>query len=130
MDLDLRAEVVLSAQLTPVGPKERTLEGEPFESELVLHKDSVTEMGIWEVTPGTFEGRKDGVCEVMHIVKGAGSITDQSGRVTAIAPGVILFAPDGWRGIWRVTETLRKTYVISATPAGDRLEPALAGHEG
>src|SRR5580693_7806777 len=97
MEVNLRAETVLAATLQPVGPKARALEGDPFESELVLHKDELVEMGIWEVTPGSFEGHKDGVCEYMHIVTGAGEIVDASGQVTRIAPGVVMFAPDGWR---------------------------------
>ena len=62
----LRAEAVLHAQLEPTGPKANTIGGEPMESELVLHKDEFVEIGIWEVTPGTFLGIKDGVYEVMH----------------------------------------------------------------
>ena len=118
---DLRAESVLDAGLTPIGPKADSVDGHPFESELVLYKDDGVEIGIWEVTPGKFPGSKDGCCECMHFVKGAGTITDESGSVTEIHPGVVAFAADGWRGTWNVTSTVRKTFVICASPRkGDR----------
>jgi uncharacterized cupin superfamily protein len=118
--LDLKAEVVLAATLEVTGPKQNATAGEPIESELVIYKDSATEVGIWEVTPGEFLGHKSGAWEYMHFVQGAGTITDESGNVTEIGPGVVAFAPDGWRGTWRVTATVRKTYVISASPGADR----------
>jgi uncharacterized cupin superfamily protein len=111
----LSAETVLAADLGLLGPRENAVEGEPTESELVIHKDDAHEVGIWEVTPGTFPGAKDGIWEVMHFVRGAGTITSESGDVVEIRPGVVVYAPDGWRGTWRVTETVRKTYVIGTT---------------
>jgi uncharacterized protein len=116
---DLRAEEVLQARLTAIGSKANSLGGEPFESELLLYKDDDVESGIWEVTPGIFPGRKDGCWEYMHFVTGAGTITDESGHVIEIRPGVAAFAPDGWRGTWNVTSTVRKTFVIGKTRRKD-----------
>ena len=119
MSIDIRAEDVAAAKLTPIGPKANTISGEPFESELVMSKDDVTETGIWEVTPGVCRGSKIGMWEYMHFVSGAGTITDESGNVTEIRPGVACFIPDGWTGVWNVTETVRKTFVISSVPGGN-----------
>ena len=112
---ELQPQFVLAAVLNEVGLKPNALAGSPVESELVMYVDDNTEMGIWEVTPGTFRGSKEGVCELMHFAQGAGTITDESGAVTHISPGLSIFVPDGWRGTWNVTSTVRKTYVISRT---------------
>ena len=50
----------------------------------------------------------------MQFVAGSGTITDANG-VTEIQPGVTMFTPDGWTGIWDVTETVRKTYALHRT---------------
>ena len=51
----------------------------------------------------------------MHFVAGRGTITDNDGIVSTIAPGVVMLCPDGWSGVWRVEETVRKTYAIVKT---------------
>ncbi len=115
MTAELQPQFVLSAVLNEVGLKPNALAGSPVESELVIYADDAIEMGIWEVTPGTFRGSKEGVYEFMHFAQGAGTITDESGAVIHISPGLSVFVPDGWRGTWDVTETVRKTYVINRT---------------
>lgn len=51
----------------------------------------------------------------MHFLSGAGTITTADGTVHEIRPGVVLVAPDGWRGTWDIRETVRKVYTIWAT---------------
>jgi uncharacterized cupin superfamily protein len=86
--------------------------GAPYESWHVISDDGQVELGIWEVTPGSFRGSCDGYYEQMHFVAGRGSITDAAGEVTAIQPGVVMLCPDGWSGVWEVEETVRKTYAV------------------
>jgi uncharacterized protein len=93
------------------------LSGAPYESWHVIHDDGRVEIGVWEVTPGTFRGEKNGVYESMHFVAGAGTITDAHGVVIEIGPGVVMFCPDGWSGVWDVRDTIRKTYTIVRTDA-------------
>lgn len=107
-------EFALEAELASVGPRLNATSGEPIESKLVLYSDRTTEIGIWEVTPGTFPARKDDVCELMQFIAGRGTITDATGT-TDIKPGVTMFTPDGWSGIWEVQETVRKTYALHRT---------------
>lgn len=107
---------IAAAELPVSRPKANATAGEPVESELVLFADGDTELGIWQVTPGSFTSRKSGACELMHFVAGSGTITGADGTVTEIAPGVAVFLPDGWEGTWDVTSTIRKTYAIYATP--------------
>lgn len=121
MIAELQHQFVMTAVLNEVGLKPNAVAGSPYESELVIYADDNVEMGIWEVTPGTFHGSKVGVCEFMHFAQGAGTITDESGAITHISPGVSVFVPDGWRGTWDVTSTVRKSYVVSRTAKEPRL---------
>ena len=102
-------------ELTVRGPHRGTLTGAPVESVHVLHNDSGGRSGVWECTPGTFESSRDGDTELMHFIAGAGTITTADGTVHEIGPGVVLVAPDGWRGTWDIRETMRKVYTIWTT---------------
>ena len=106
---------VLAAHLAEGQPVPTATAGSPYESWRVLNDDGRVEIGIWEVTPGSFRGEKRGVYESMHFVAGAGTITAADGTVTELRPGVVMLCPDGWAGEWIVRETIRKTYTIVKT---------------
>lgn len=106
---------VLSAELDAGRLVPTAIAGEPYESWLVISDDGRVELGIWEVTPGSFHGETDGIYEQMHVVAGSGTITGADGVVTEIRPGVVMLCPDGWSGVWDVRETIRKTYTIVKT---------------
>jgi uncharacterized protein len=110
----INAEEALATVLTSQGPRGNATAGHPVESKHVLYEDLSTEVGVWEVTPGAFPARKDGVWEMMQFVSGRGRIVHGS-SVTEIGPGVVLFTPDGWTGTWEVEETVRKIYVLHQT---------------
>ena len=107
-------EFALAASLPSMGPRLNAAGGAPVESKLVLYSDRTTEIGIWEVTPGQFPAHKDDVGELMQFISGRGTITDATGT-TEIGPGVVMYTPDGWTGVWDVQETVRKTYAIHRT---------------
>lgn len=69
--------------------------------------------GIWECTPGRFE-RQLVQAEVMHILAGACSFTPTGGPAQQIRAGDTLFFPADTTGVWHITETLRKVYVVMA----------------
>ena len=106
---------VLSADLATGRAVPTAVAGRPYESWHVISDDGRVELGVWEVTPGTFQGVCDGYYEQMHFVAGRGTITDADGVVTSIGPGVVMLCPDGWSGTWAVEETVRKTYAIVKT---------------
>jgi len=106
---------VLSAQLEAGQAVSTAVAGEPYERWHVISDDGRVELGIWDVTPGSFRGSCDGYYEQMHFVAGRGRITDADGVVTTIGPGVVMLCPDGWSGLWEVDETVRKTYAIVKT---------------
>jgi uncharacterized cupin superfamily protein len=102
-------------ELTVLGPRTPSLAGAPAESVHVLHRNPGGRSGIWECTPGRFDSARNGDTELMHFIAGAGTITTADGTVHDIRPGVVLVAPDGWRGTWDIRETVRKVYTIWAT---------------
>ena len=106
---------VLQAPLETGRPVPTAISGAPYESWHVIHDDGRVEIGVWEVTPGSFRGETHGIVESMHFVAGRGTITGADGTVTEIRPGVVMLCPDGWSGVWDVAETARKTYTIVAT---------------
>lgn len=104
-----------TVELTVRGPRTPALAGAPVESVHVLHNDAGGRSGIWECTPGSFDSARNGDTELMHFLAGAGTITTADGTVHDIRPGVVLVAPDGWRGTWDIRETVRKVYTIWTT---------------
>ena len=108
-------EDVLAVRLEAGQPVPTATAGETYESWHVISDDGRVELGIWQVTPGSFHGSKVGVYEQMHVVAGHGTITAADGTVTDIGPGVVMLCPDGWSGLWEVEETIRKTYAIVRT---------------
>ncbi|MEI7760995.1 MAG: cupin domain-containing protein [Thermoleophilia bacterium] len=105
----------LGVSLEAIGPKPNTLAGAPVESAHEIYAEGRLEIGVWEVTPGSFTTVKNGVSELMHFIAGSGTIVGDDGMTTLIAPGVVLITPDGWSGTWHVSETVRKVYAIIAT---------------
>lgn len=111
----LSLDDALAVELPELGPRAGATRGAPVESCLTLSDDGLVESGVWEVTPGAFPGRKDGVQETFHVIAGAGTITGADGEVVELRPGVTVHQPDGWHGTWDVTETVRKVYVVTRT---------------
>jgi uncharacterized cupin superfamily protein len=57
----------------------------------VISDDGRVELGIWEVTPGSFRGETDGRhLRADALRHGRGTITDADGVVTEIRPGVVM----------------------------------------
>ena len=105
----------LGISLAVVGPKPNALEGNPVESVHEISTEDALQVGVWEITPGSFTTAKDGISELMHFISGSGTIVGNDGMTTVIAPGVVLITPDGWSGTWHVSETARKVYAIVPT---------------
>ena len=105
---------VSTMELPPSAPPARVVSGTPECGEFVIVDTGDIEIGIWEVTPGTFLSSKKDIGEVVQFVFGAGRIEHPDGTVSPIAPGVIVEFLPGWEGTWVVTETTRKLYTIYA----------------
>ncbi len=101
----------LFGELEPAGPRIGADVGEPMMSARVLHAHGAVEVGVWECTPGGWAIVRRGNTETVHVLGGAGTITDVDGTVRVLGPGVTLVLPLGWSGRWDITETLRKLYI-------------------
>jgi hypothetical protein len=108
-----RARDLLALELTSIGVRATATAGDPEESVRELYKDGTVQIGLWECTPGRFGTVKDGVSESSHILSGAAVLRGEDGVETAVEAGDVVTTPDGWRGTWTITETMRKLYVVT-----------------
>ena len=67
--------------------------------------------GVWECTPGRWRRAVKNE-EFAHFVKGRCRFLHENGEVIEIAAGDAVHFPANTRGIWDVTETVRKTYFL------------------
>jgi uncharacterized cupin superfamily protein len=93
-------------------PKPTSLTGQT-ESSVTLwtSPDGLTEMGVWECSPGTFTAFRDGYDEFANILFGAVTMTTDEGEKSELGPGSVIVTPSGWKGTWTVHETVRKVWV-------------------
>lgn len=68
--------------------------------------------GVWECTPGSFTTVREGYDEVCQVLSGTGRLVSDDGEVADLGPGCTVVIPDGWRGVWHIDSTMRKTFVI------------------
>ena len=68
-----------------------------------------TEVGVWEMAPGT--ERDTETDEVFVVIAGRGTVAFEDGEVVELRPGVAVRLRAGERTTWTVTERLRKVYV-------------------
>jgi len=87
--------------------------GEPLAmtaSSSVERSDGV-EAGIWECSPGRWR-RQVREQEFCHFIAGRCTFTPDGGEPLQIEAGDALMLPANCTGIWDVTETVRKTFVL------------------
>jgi uncharacterized cupin superfamily protein len=73
--------------------------------------DGAVEAGVWEATPGTFTAVRDSYHEVCQVLSGRATVVSDSGESIEVGSGDLFVMPIGWRSVWQVHETIRKTYV-------------------
>ena len=69
------------------------------------------ETGIWECSPGRWR-RQIVQQEFCHFISGHCTFTPDGGEPLQIEAGDALMLPANCTGIWDVTETVRKTFVL------------------
>ncbi len=99
-------------ELTPIGQRDGTDQGDPQVSAQVIFREGPIHVGVWECKPGGWPIVDRGDTETATIVSGSGTITDADGTEHALVAGSVVTLPKGWSGRWDITETLRKVYVI------------------
>lgn len=102
----LDAELVFTA----VDPAQ-IVDGSPTTGETVLSEVDGTEIGVWEMTAGAMSDTE--VDEVSVVIAGSATIEFvDSGQVHEVSTGDVLHFAEGDRTVWRVSDRIRKVYVV------------------
>jgi uncharacterized cupin superfamily protein len=101
--------------LGPRSAKPTSIEGNQMEAALTLAEPNggKVEIGVWECTPGRFTADRSSSAEFCHFLSGRVEMTHVDGTRVTLGPGDAIDLPLGWKGEWRVIETVRKLYVIT-----------------
>ena len=105
------SEAELFAELESTGPRVGADRGAPETWTRVLFDHGALNCGIWECTPGGWSITDRPNTEIVHVLRGAATITDEGGSVRELVAGSALVLPKGWSGRWDITETIRKLYI-------------------
>lgn len=102
--------------LTPcsVVPPEAVIDGEPREQGAVISesKDGKFIVGIWESTPYAEKIDAYPGDEFCQVISGKVTLTDENTNEFTFDAGESYFVPKGFKGTFRVVETMRKYYVL------------------
>lgn len=75
----------------------------------------IDSMGIWECSPGRWQ-RTIMEEEFAHFITGSARFVPESGEPIDIRAGDTIWFPANTRGIWEISEDVRKVYVIIERP--------------
>lgn len=116
MSITVISDAATATGLLDSGTVSRPLNGKPIPTrtlEVMLAGAGEHGTGLWECAPGRFERQLDNA-EVMHILSGTCTFTPTGQAPVRIHAGDTLFFPRNTTGVWEITETLRKVYVVLA----------------
>ncbi len=86
-------------------------------TELISHAyasdDSGILVGVWQCAPCREEIDAYPVNEMMTVLEGSVTVTDESGKAQTYTAGDTFFIPKGAPCVWEITRTLRKFYMIA-----------------
>lgn len=72
-----------------------------------------TYSGVWECAPATMAIESYPVNEMMTILSGSVTVTSDGAEPETFTTGDSFFVPKGSRFEWKITETLKKFYMIT-----------------
>jgi uncharacterized protein len=98
--------------LPPHAPRSSKVSGDPKVADDVVWQNERLEVGVWECTPGVYDISRDGYDELFLVLAGKATLTSSDGIRFDLEPGSALLTPEGFRGRWEITETVRKVYAI------------------
>lgn len=67
--------------------------------------------GYWRCAPGTSTWDFSEATEVVYIIDGSLTVQREGEDAQTFGPGTAVAFPQGWKGTWKITETLTKFYV-------------------
>jgi len=74
--------------------------------------------GVWECSPCRSDIRRYGVDELCTVISGSVTITDRGGNAETFGPGDTFVMDRDFSGVWHITETLRKFWMIHEPKSG------------
>lgn len=69
--------------------------------------------GVWECAPCKEEIESYPVHEMMTVISGSVTLTDENGKAETFTTGDVFFIAKGAKCTWHITQTLRKFYMIA-----------------
>jgi uncharacterized cupin superfamily protein len=94
-------------------PKSCFTTNETDETTTSFHDVDGVSAGVWECPPCKLEIPSYPVNEMMTIISGSLTITNEDGIEETFGPGEVVFAAKGSKMTWQITERLRKYYMTS-----------------
>lgn len=80
--------------------------------------DGSVTSGVWECTPTRIEIDRYGVNEMMTVLAGSLTIHEKDGTTQVFKAGDSFVIGAEWGGVWEITETMRKFWMIHVPPEG------------
>lgn len=68
--------------------------------------------GIWESDPGVSRWEFETRGEIVHILSGSLTVQEDGAETIELTAGSAAVFPIGWKGVWTVTDHVRKLYVV------------------
>jgi uncharacterized cupin superfamily protein len=94
---------------------ERLLRGQPERRDWPVFEraDGKVSTGIWSGTAGAWRiDFREGQFEFFHVLSGIGAIVPDEGERKPFGPGDAVMVPEGFRGVFEVTEKVTKQYMF------------------
>ncbi len=97
-------------------PQEAFTSGDTTElvSEAWTADDGSVLTGVWACAPCRVDIDAYPVNEMMTVIEGSVTVTDDTGKAETYAKGDTFFIPKGTQCTWEITSALRKFYMIAA----------------
>jgi uncharacterized cupin superfamily protein len=82
---------------------------------LTTFEDSASPLrtGVWDSTPYVRNSRPQRVNELMHLIEGRVTLTEDNGNVVQVNTGDTVFVPQGTPCAWTSTGYVRKIYTVT-----------------
>jgi uncharacterized cupin superfamily protein len=109
-----QAAGIPTAQLDKLGPVEAPLSWPPAElngKKYHVGRPGVRMMGVWECSPGRWR-RTIMEEEFAHFIEGSARFLPDDDEPIDIQAGDTIWFPPNTRGVWEISESVRKVYII------------------
>jgi len=109
-----QAADIPTAELDKLGPVNIPLSSPPAElagMKFLVGRPGVRMMGVWQCSPGHWR-RTIMQEEFAHFIEGSARFVPEDGAPIDIRAGDTVWFPPRSRGVWEISETVRKVYII------------------